>query len=95
MTTEGCAVADFDNDGKLDIAAGRNWYRNGDWLPRPVTFCSFGDVNDYASSNGDSVWDVNGDGRMDLIAGGFFDPKVRWFENPGPQRLLQGLLWRT
>ena len=31
---EGCAVADFDNDGKLDIAAGRNWYRNGDWLPR-------------------------------------------------------------
>ena len=21
------------------------------------------------------------------------DPKVRWFENPGPQRLLQGLLW--
>jgi len=25
---EGVAVADYDKDGKLDVSAGRNWYRN-------------------------------------------------------------------
>ena len=37
---EGVAVADYDKDGKLDISAGRNWYRNpaksGAWVPRPL-----------------------------------------------------------
>ena len=37
---EGIAVADYDKDGKLDISAGRNWYRNpgksGVWVPRPL-----------------------------------------------------------
>ena len=36
---EGVAVADYDKDGKLDVSAGRNWYRNpgksGTWVPRP------------------------------------------------------------
>ena len=34
---EGVAVADYDKDGKLDISAGRNWYRNPGksrvWVP--------------------------------------------------------------
>ena len=37
---EGVAVADYDKDGKLDVSAGRNWYRNpgksGVWVPRPL-----------------------------------------------------------
>ena len=33
---EGCDVADVDNDGKLDVIAGRNWFRNGEWVARPV-----------------------------------------------------------
>ena len=29
--SECCSVADYDGDGDLDIAAGRNWYEAPDW----------------------------------------------------------------
>ena len=30
--SECASVADFDGDGDLDIAAGRNWYEAPDWI---------------------------------------------------------------
>ena len=33
---EGCAVADVNRDGKLDIIAGEHWYAAPDFIPRPV-----------------------------------------------------------
>lgn len=89
---EGCDVADFDGDGRLDVAAGRYWFRNGDWIARPVR--NFEDVNGYVHSNCDFAYDVNGDGRVDIIAGGFFQTEVKWYENPGPEALAQGFMWK-
>lgn len=88
---EGCDIADFDGDGKLDVVAGRNWFHNPDWLPRPVR--SIEDKAGYVHSNGDFTYDVNLDGRPDIIAGDFFTTSVYWYENPGADLLLKGVLW--
>jgi hypothetical protein len=88
---EGCDVADFDGDGKLDVVAGRNWYRNGDWFPRPVRIIE--DWNGYVRSNGEWAFDVNADGRTDVISMDFTQGVVYWYENPGAEKLLQGYMW--
>lgn len=88
---EGIACGDVDGDGKKDLVAGRNWYRGGDWAPRPLR--AIEDWNGYIQSNGDYLWDVNGDGRLDVIAGSFVPSEVHWYENPGPEALRLGQQW--
>jgi len=88
---EGIAAGDVDGDGKLDLVAGRNWYRGGDWAPRPLR--NIADWNGYVESNGDYLFDVNGDGRLDVIAGSFKPTEVHWYENPGQEALRLGKHW--
>lgn len=88
---ESCDVADFDGDGKLDVVAGRNWYRNGDWLPRPVR--NIANNRGYSYSNSDFAIDADGDGDLDVLAGNYFDGEVAWYENRGADLLLSGELW--
>ena len=89
---EGIAAGDIDGDGRLDLVAGRNWYRGGDWLPRPLRIIE--DWNGYVQSNGDYLFDINQDGRLDVIAGSFLPTEVHWYENPGSEALRLGKLWK-
>ena len=37
--------------------------------------------------------DIDGDGRVDVVSGGFMDKVVHWYKNPGPVDLDRGRLW--
>lgn len=90
-SNEGIAAADVDGDGLVDVTAGRNWFKNPEWTPHPLR--NIDDWNGYVQSNGDYIYDVNRDGKADVIAGSFIPTTVHWYENPGPEALRLGKQW--
>ena len=89
---ECASVLDIDGDGKLDIAAGRNYYLAPNWTKHT-------DYRDGAQTNGpdvddnyESTMDVNGDGRMDVISSGWMLKQgIYWYENSGKP----GVKWNS
>ncbi len=91
---EGCAIADFNNDGKLDISAGEFWYPGPDFKEqKPLRKLSI-QPPDYLTNNGEHAWDVNGDSWPDIISGSFMDTEICWYENPKAEGLAKGELWK-
>ena len=86
------SILDIDGDGKLDIAAGRNYYTAPNWTKHA-------DYRDGAATNGpdvddnyESTMDVNNDGRMDVISSGWMLKQgIYWYENPGKP----GVKWQS
>lgn len=88
---EGIAAGDVDGDGKIDLVAGRFWYKGPEFVARPLR--SIEDWNGYIQSNGDYLFDVDGDSRLDVIAGSFIPSQVHWYQNPGDEALRLGKMW--
>ncbi|MDB2525945.1 VCBS repeat-containing protein [Mariniblastus sp.] len=88
---EGIDLADINQDGKLDVIAGRNWYPAPDFAPHPLRLIE--DWNGYVHSNGDFCMDVDKDGWVDVVAGAFTKTEVYWYKNPGADGLKLGKLW--
>ncbi len=82
------SILDIDGAGKLDIAAGRNYYTAPNWT-------KFADYRDGAETNGPDVddnyegtMDVNNDGRPDVLSSGWMRRQgIWWYENPGKLRV--------
>lgn len=94
--SEGVAVGDFNNDGKMDIAAGLVWYEAPDWKMHAITdeppspsgaTVVLGkplhyDPKLYSNSFCNFAHDVNADGWTDLLVVDFPGTPTWWFENP-------------
>ena len=81
--SEGCAVGDFNHDGKLDVSAGTVYYAAPDWrivamVEKPVTY----EPKAYSNSFCNFADDINGDGRTDLIVQDHPGMATWWLEQP-------------
>jgi hypothetical protein len=85
--SEACCVADFNNDGKLDILAGPYLYLAPDFKPQKIRTLD-GSVDESGKGYHDdfmnAAMDVDGDGYLDLVTCCWFDQSSNWYRNPGP-----------
>ena len=89
---EACDIGDINQDGLLDVVAGRLWYAAPDFVPRPVRAIAL-HPPDYARNNGEHLYDVNQDGYPDLVTTGWGEDRILWYQNPGEIGLQKGLPW--
>jgi hypothetical protein len=79
------AVADFDGDGDLDVAASSYrkgnqfaWFENrgGEWVKHLIE-------ENMKETRTICAADINGDGRPDLLGSASMSDQLVWYENPG------------
>ena len=90
---EGCDVGDINNDGQPDIIAGRHWYAAPDFVPRHVRNLESRDGG-FVHNSSEHLFDVDGDGLLDVIVGYARKPEIDWYKNPGGEALALGLEWK-
>jgi hypothetical protein len=78
---ESACAADLNNDGKLDIVCGEYWFEGPDF-EKSHKMCSLIAVSDYHDDFGVYPMDVDGDGWVDIVSGGWFGRKLTWRKNP-------------
>lgn len=82
--SEGVAVGDVNNDGRIDILAGPCWFEAPTWKRHEIDTVKVYPVRtSYSRSFLNFTIDVNQDGWIDLIVLDFPGLSADWFENPG------------
>lgn len=79
---ESVAVFDVDRNDTLDIVSGDFWYKGPRFRQRYLIGNQVRH-DQYYDDFSTIPMDVNADGRMDFVTGGWFGQTLRWLENPG------------
>jgi len=79
--SETAALADINNDGRLDIVSGENWDEGPSWTRHHFREINF--TNNYVDNFSDLPIDVDGDGYPDLVSVSWFGRNIVWWKNPG------------
>ncbi len=97
--SEGVAIADVDQDGKMDVLAGEVWYRAPDWkryeIAEPGNYIP---NRGYSQCFGAFAGDFNKDGYPDLLSIPFPGAPCYWYENPRGDRTKhwrKHLVWHS
>ena len=78
---ESCGVFDVTGNGVPDIVSGKYWYEGPDYKQHVVGEVQA--VTEWFDDFSTIPMDVNGNGRLDFITGGWWGNTLRWRENPG------------
>jgi len=81
IQSETAAVADLNNDRRLDIISAESWYEAPNWVKHPLR--SINRASGYVDDFSDLPVDVDGDGYIDIVQIGYFARKLEWLKNPG------------
>ncbi|BDC48363.1 hypothetical protein F183_A06790 [Bryobacterales bacterium F-183] len=82
---ETAAWADINNDGRLDLVSGENWFEAPTWRKHQFRTLHF--TNNYIDAFSDLPLDVNGDGFIDIVTVSWFGKKLAWWKNPGRTKM--------
>lgn len=78
---ESMGVADFNQDGKLDVVSAESWYEAPAWTKHAIRMIPVS--SGYIDSFSDLPLDVDEDGFTDVIQIGYFARRIVWMKNPG------------
>lgn len=80
---ESVGVFDVNGDKVADLVSGSFWYEGPQYLKRHYV-SDIKRQGEYYDDFATLPLDLNGDGRLDFVTGGWFAETLRWHENPGP-----------